>query len=252
MRIAIKFAYDGKFFHGFARQPDLKTVEGDLINALVKQNIIKDLNESFFRIGSRTDKGVSALGNVVAFNTNFFKKDIIKNLSDELENILIYGYAEVDSDFNPRYAKYRHYRYFLKNDGFDFEKLIDAANVFTGKHNFSNFARVESFKDPVRTIDNIVFSEENNIIIIDFFAQTFLWHQIRRIVSSLEKIGMGKIEKDQIINALNNPKEKFDFGLAPAEPLILQDVIYDFQFEKDINLFNKLKKMNNKLLKNLF
>ena len=43
MRLVIKFAYDGKKFHGYARQPNLKTVEGDLINNLIKQGIIKEL-----------------------------------------------------------------------------------------------------------------------------------------------------------------------------------------------------------------
>ena len=41
MRVAIKFAYDGRKFFGFARQPGLKTVEGGLINMLVKNGFTK-------------------------------------------------------------------------------------------------------------------------------------------------------------------------------------------------------------------
>ena len=74
MRIVIKFAYDGRKFHGYARQPNLKTVEGELVEALVKHNFLKDTKESVFRSASRTDKNVSALCNVVAFNTSNSEK----------------------------------------------------------------------------------------------------------------------------------------------------------------------------------
>ena len=77
MRIAVKFAYDGRIFHGYARQPHLKTVDGELINALMKYGIIHDTEESRFRSASRTDKGVSALCNVIASNTDFTKNRIL-------------------------------------------------------------------------------------------------------------------------------------------------------------------------------
>jgi tRNA pseudouridine38-40 synthase len=117
----------------------------------------------------------------------------------------------------------------------DFEKIINASECFTGEQNFSNFAKLESFKDPIRKIDNIVFDFKDDFIVIDFFAQTFLWNQIRRIISALIKIGNGKLEKKQIYIALENPDIKADFGLAPAEPLILKDIFYDFEFEVNKN-----------------
>ena len=73
MRIAIKFAYDGSNFYGYARQPLLRTVEGELIRGLIKHGIIEDTNDSCFRSASRTDKGVSAICNVAAFDTIFSK-----------------------------------------------------------------------------------------------------------------------------------------------------------------------------------
>lgn len=251
MRIAIKFAYDGRKFHGYARQPNLKTVEGELIEALVKCSIIEDARESIFRPSSRTDKGVSALCNIVAFNTNHLKKDILQKLSDELQDIFVYGIADVEPNFNPRYAKQRQYRYYLKTNGFDIDKIIITSNVFAGTHNFSNFARVESFKDPVRTIDNIIFSSENGFLIIDFYAQTFLWHQIRRIVSALIKVGSDKLEKEEIVKALANSNEIFDFGVAPAEPLILKDIFYNFDFEYDKSQLKKKEQLEKNIISSL-
>jgi len=240
VRVAVKFAYNGKNFYGYARQPCLKTVEGELIKSLVKHGFIKDTNESRFRSASRTDKGVSALSNVVAFYTNASKKSILTSLYKDLSSILVYGIKEVDPEFNPRYAKLRQYRYYLLTDDLDIEKIMKTSACFTGEHNFSNFSKLESFKDPIRTINNIIFNIENDFIVIDFFAQTFLWHQIRKIASALIKIGNGKLEKSQIIEALESPLKNIDFGLAPAEPLILKDIFYDFDFEYDKKLLKKL------------
>lgn len=235
MLIAIKFAYDGRAFHGYARQPKLKTVEWEIINSLLKNNLIKDAKKSMFRSASRTDKGVSALGNVIAFNTEVTKKQIINDLFDENSSIIYYGIKEVKNDFYPRYAKLRQYRYYLNSNDLDFEKIINASDCFTGIHNFSNFAKLEPFKDPIRKIDNIVFDFEDDFMVIDFFAQTFLWNQIRRIISALIKIGNDKLEKKQIIEALKYPDKKIDFGLAPSEFLILKDIFYDFEFDVDKN-----------------
>lgn len=251
MHIAVKFAYDGRKFNGYARQPRLKTVEGEIIKALVKHGFIEDTSESFFRSASRTDKGVSALSNVIAFKTDVTKKRILQDLSDGFTYIVIYGIKEVESGFNPRYANMRWYRYYLLKGDLDIEKIVLSAASFTGEHDFSNFARVEPFREPVRTIDNIVFTEEEDFLVVDFYAQTFLWHQIRRVISSLEKIGRGELAKEQIVEALCNPDKKVDFGLASAKPLILKDIIYDFDFEFDKKLLNKLDDLERKIISTL-
>ena len=72
-------------------------------------------------------------------------------------------------------------------------------------------------------------------------------HLAKAIVEMIEKIGNCSIcfnlteeEKLQIIEALENPFRIVDFGLAPAEPLILKDIFYDFDFEYDKRQLNKL------------
>jgi len=251
MYIALKFSYDGRKFNGYARQPQLKTVEGEIIKALIKNGFIEDTAVSNFRSASRTDKGVSALGNVVAFNTDASRKNIFQMLKNDLDDILVYGIKKVEPNFYPRYAKQRRYRYYLKNKNIYYDKLIAAASSFAGEYNFSNFAKLEDFKEPVRTIDNIIINNQNDFVIMDFYAQTFLWNQIRRMISAIEKTGIGKIEKEEIIEALHNPNKKVDFGLAPAEPLILMDIIYDFEFEYDKKLRNSLDKFEESIVSSL-
>jgi len=247
MKIALKFAYNGKEYNGYARQPQQKTVEGEIIKSLIHNRFIEDTDDSNFRSASRTDKGASALGNVIAFTTDVYPQNILELLNDDLQDIIFYGFNEVKFDFYPRYAVQRRYRYYLRDNKFNINKIKAATIAFAGEYDFSNFARIEQHKDPIRSIENILIDFKKDFIIFDFFAQTFLWNQIRRIISALVKIGMEKIEKEQIIEALQNPNNKVDFGLAPAEPLILTDIIYDFEFK----LENKFHRLLNDLEKNI-
>jgi tRNA pseudouridine38-40 synthase len=251
MRIAMKFAYNGTQFHGYARQPNVKTIEDELFKILLSNNIITDLKTDCVRTASRTDKGVSALGNIIAFNTDSWDPKKIQHLSKKNTNIFIYGWSQVPPDFYPRYARQRIYRYYLKKDQMDLEKLYQTASVFTGEHNFCNFARIEPLKDPIRTIDTIVFSEQKSFIIIDFYAQTFLWNQIRRIVSALQKVAIDKLTQKQVELALNHSEKKVDYGLAPPEPLLLKDVIYDFEFTYEKNTKQNLRRFEQSIVLSL-
>jgi len=251
MRIALKFAYDGQKFAGYARQPNRKTVEGELLTALITHGFIDDAKTSCFRSASRTDKGVSAFGNVVAVNTDVSKEQMIQELQEIIPNIFVYGIQNVDLDFYPRYAKLRIYRYYLVNKGFVVDDVFSAAAVFTGEHNFKNFARVEEGKNPLRTIDAIVVSEEKKFLVFDFYAQNYLWNQIRRLMSAIEKVGLKKLTKKHLSDALNNPEKKVDFGLSPAEPLILKDIVYDFAFEYNKNTEQRLYNFERTIISSL-
>jgi len=103
MRIALKIAYDGTRFYGFQRQPDLRTVEGDIIKVLKKLRIIEDVREANFKGASRTDRGVSAFGNVIAFDTAKPELTEPRILNHHLRDIWILGKAEVPEDFHPRF-----------------------------------------------------------------------------------------------------------------------------------------------------
>jgi len=248
MRVALKFAYDGKHFSGYARQPGQRTVEQELLDQLIGRKILGDAKTSCFRTASRTDRGVSALGNVCAFDTTCSKEKILSKLTEDLSDVFIYGVQSVEPGFYPRHATRREYRYYLKRNDLDVDALLSAAGLFTGEHNFQNFARVEPLKKPVRTIDNIVIVEKQDFLILDFYAQTFLWNQIRRIVSALEKRGKGVLSNEQIHAALEHPEQKIDFQMAAPEPLILKDVVYDFSFEYVKDYKKNLQSFENRIV----
>jgi len=224
MRIAIKIGYDGSKFNGFAMQPRKKTVEGEILHTLKKTGIIENRKKAKFQYAARTDKGVNALGNVISFNC---KGNALKVMQD-IKDIWIMGYAYVDEHFNPRYCLSKTYRYYLYDDGFDFDTLKKAAMLFKGEHDFSYFARIDA-RNPIRKIDKIDIRKKGKIIKIDFEGKSFLWHQIRRIVAAIIKVGRGKANMEDILNALNKIK-RVNFGIAPPENLVLLDVKYNFDF----------------------
>ena len=171
------------------------------------------------------------------------------------DNIVIYALKIVDPDFYPRYAKQRIYRYYLRRQNQELETIISCASLFKGTHNFSNFARIEPTKDPIRTIDDIKIKQTKDFIIIEFYAQTFLWHQIRRIISAINQTDKNHLSQDEIIKALLHPEKRIDFGLASSKPLILMDIKYDFSFKEDqeeIKKKNELRKQIIHEIKYLF
>lgn len=227
---ALRLAYDGRAFHGSTVQPGITTIEGCLRKCLERAKIIQ--KNSPIRFASRTDAGVSALGNVVVIETTLHRDAIAPLANKLLENIWIIGVSPVSSAFNSRHARLRWYRYFLLKDGIDLELAKSAASLFVGRHDFSNFARVEAEKNPVRTLDSIEMSESGHFLLFDIKGQTFLWNMVRRIMSAVRSAGLGKISLSDIQRALM-VEVKVDLGLAPSENLVLMDISYaNVSFEK--------------------
>ena len=155
-RTALKIAYIGTHFHGFQRQPDVRTVEEELIYHLRKLGYIDDLKASRFRIAGRTDAGVHSLGNVISFQSE--KEVRVNQINNSLpDDIQIIAWAPVRFGFKPRYAQMRWYRYILFEENLDMDLLRQTAEVFKGTHNFTNFTKRKQ-KTTERTIEDIIIS----------------------------------------------------------------------------------------------
>lgn len=234
-RVALKIAYLGTDYYGFQRQPGLTTVEGEILSALEKVGAVKDTDKCGFGVAGRTDRGVHSLGNVITFLTE--ERVIINQINDALPlSIRVIAQAKVPLHFKARYALSRHYRYLLplmSDDVLpDFEKMAEAAEVFRGTHDFTNFSK-KSERNPVRTIDEIEVKERKDRIQFDVFGESFLWNMVRKIVSVLLTVGNGELPV-QIIDELFNPLKDFCIMPTPPEGLILMDVIYsDIKFDED-------------------
>jgi len=226
VRVALRIAYDGTLFHGSARQPGLRTVEGETEYALQKIGAIADLASSRFMFASRTDAGVSALGNVVAIDTAFPPSGIVGAFNSVARDVTATGYAEVGPDFDPRHALYRTYRYQLSGKH-DLEGLRRHAALFVGVHDFRSFSR--EAEESVRSIDQIIVRPRGEFTAIEVQAQGFLWNMVRRIVAALLALEQGTATETEVVEALQGTRT-VDLGAAPPEPLVLVEVDHGIEY----------------------
>ncbi len=234
-RIALKFAYDGSKFSGFQRQPGRLTVEGSLVRALERVDAIKSARECGYRSSSRTDSGVSSLGNVVSFRTRFEAAEVCSAINSKMEDVWAYSAVEVPEDFNPRAAKQRWYRYYLAKSGQDLDLMRELASRFVGVHDFSGYAKLDA-RNPMRRIDSIDVSDDHGLFYsVDFRAESFLWNMVRRIVWMMNEGASGRIPQEVVGPA--SPKRPVRIGLSPPEYLVLMDIDCGIEFPVDTRAF---------------
>lgn len=220
-RVALKFAYDGARFYGFQRQPGKVTVEGELVTALVKVGAIESARECGYRSSSRTDRGVSAMGNLISIRTSFPAASLCSAINSEMEGVWAYSAVIVPEEFNPRAAKQRWYRYYLAKAGQD-PKLMNAlARRFVGVHDFSGYAQKDK-RNPMRKIDSIDVLDAGMFYAIDFKAESFLWNMVRRIVWMVNEGSSGRMASESV--GPDPARRPTRVGLAPPEYLVLMDI----------------------------
>ena len=223
----MKFGYNGGAFYGYQRQPNVWTVEGDIISACLKMSAFRDIAEADFSSASRTDRGVHALGNVAAFNTDFDPVELVEGLNATCRDILFHSYLGVNASFSPRRAKMRHYRYLLFEE-VDETALRAAFDAFVGRKDFKNFSK-SGARGRYRTVESIDLAKRDDCFIIDFRGTSFLHNMLRRITSAALSVAEGSATMEEIDNALQG-KHSRSFGLAPPQYLILMDVDYGMKF----------------------
>jgi tRNA pseudouridine38-40 synthase len=229
-RIALKFAYDGSGFYGFQRQPEKITVEGELVRALARIGAIRSARDCGYRSSSRTDRGVSALGNIISFRTSFSLSRLCSAINSKMEGVWAYSAIEVPDDFNPRAARQRWYRYYLANTGQNPELMREIASRFVGVHDFSGYARKDK-RNPMRKIDSIEISDAGIFYAVDFRAESFLWNMVRRIVWMISEGSSGRMPVNSI--GPKSPKKPVRVGLSPPEYLVLMDIDCGIEFPTD-------------------
>lgn len=239
--IKISYQYDGSSFMGFQRQPNQRTVQGEIEKSLfhiLREKI--DLTSS-----GRTDRGVHAIQQVSNFFTavNIPSDRLFYALSRNLpEDILLLQVEEVDSEFHARFsAKTRSYRYCItwKKNPFEHrykayvkEKIestefLKILQVFVGKHNFQNFRLQDSaFANPMREIYSISVEEVENGMNIDIVANAFLKSQIRIMIGTALQVYFGKVEGNRITRMLEELETEFPKYLADSSGLYLYRIEY--------------------------
>ncbi len=256
MRYFIKVFYDGTQYFGYQRQPKFPTVEENIIKGLKNTGFIDSAKQSNFKSASRTDKHVSAIGNVFAFNTEDEPLLGLINSKISLDySILCWAKSKVPSTLSPRTSISKKYWYVLPweylNNTTDLSIIRSLCKKFEGTHNFKLFCK-NDHRNTIRSIDQVNVKKFMNIVIFEFVGESFLWAQIRRIMFYLLNYSTFSSKYQDVEHLLEKPEQVKNLYLRSADPHYL--VLIDHYFENiewtvnDI-IINKLKKIiKNKLL----
>ncbi len=237
-------SYDGSRYEGWQRQTRTKeTIQGKL-----EETLEKVTGEKGQVIGAgRTDAGVHALGQYA--NVHLEGPYPAEKLEDAWnwalpDDISIHRLEEKEDRFHSRFsARTKHYRYRIRmssekdvfarryvwqlGEKLDVDAMKKGAALLLGTHDFTSFCGNRHMKkSAVRTVEDIVLTEERGELHLDFWGDGFLQNMIRIMVGTLVEIGEGKREADSIPSVFE-AKDRSGAGFtAPPQGLCLVEVIY--------------------------
>ena len=226
VRYAFMVAYDGARYFGFVRQPGQTTVEAELLRVFRQYGLYRQLKEAKYRVAARTDRGVSAIGQIVALDV--LKEPMLQELNAALpEDIAVLTAVEVKPNFNPRtQALSKHYRYVCEAPpAFGLSTARQAAKLLEGIHDLRHFCKHEHGKSTAGELKYARVRKQKQILVFDFIAPAFLWQQVRRMVWAVLAIGTGKLGLDEFENMIEG-WAKQAARPASAEGLFLVSVRY--------------------------
>lgn len=238
----LDFSYDGSGFSGYAIQPGLRTVQGEMQSALCKV-----LGEVRTHVAGRTDAGVHAHHQVVNVET---ERDIVPEMLQRSLNrmlgpeVAFQSVIRVDPEFHARYhATRRTYRYFVLNrrwpDPFrarttwhyryplDLDRLNSAVGHVVGEHEFISMCRKREGKSTRRNVVAAQWrSAPEDVMAFEISADSFCHQMVRSIVALSVEIGRGNGEPEDVPAILEGANRNAAKGAAPAKGLFLWRVDY--------------------------
>jgi tRNA pseudouridine38-40 synthase len=206
MRLRLTIEYDGTGFHGWARQPDLRTVEGVVQEALVAAFP----RWSGLAVAGRTDAGVHATGQVASVDVEGGPPPrwAAVALNGALpDDVAVLSAEETSSDFHARFsARSRTYRYrVLARERspalearrslwwprpVDLDALSAAALVLRGEHDFQAFTPTETRHDSFRRkVFRAEWERDGDRLDFVVTADSFLRHMVRSLVGTMLESG---------------------------------------------------------------
>ncbi|MDD2922388.1 MAG: tRNA pseudouridine(38-40) synthase TruA [Anaerolineales bacterium] len=236
-------AYDGSGFQGSQRQANIRTVQGEFEKALGTLN----WSAHAVILSGRTDSGVHATGQVVAFDLEWAHSAdaLLHALNANLpHDLAVRSLSLASEDFHPRFdAVSRKYRYRLFGDAIrdplrekflwrvhppvDGNALSQNAGVFLGTHDFAAFGSPTTPKGTTtRTVTESEWKQmPDGEWRYEVRADAFLYRMVRRLVFAQVSLAQGRLSAADIQRALAK-QGKFPTGMAPAQGLTLVEVMY--------------------------
>lgn len=231
MRWLVRLGYDGSAFYGWARQPGLRTVEGEILRGLVRSGLVPSGPRARLEVASRTDRGVSAVGNAIAVSTDRAGTILLRALNGISPELFFTAATPLPSGYRVRSAVRRVYLYFEPAGDRDLERWQRAALLFSGTVDVRSFGRGLPTGEPVlRTIESVRVDRDGEMFVVGVRAPSFVWGMVRKIVAALREVDGGRLTTTRLSAALSG-RARLTLPMAEPERLLLWDVEYPFPWE---------------------
>jgi tRNA pseudouridine38-40 synthase len=241
--IKLSIQYDGSRYHGWQAQSDRPTIQAEITGAIArltgKQVIVNG--------ASRTDAGVSALGQVanIKIDTPIPMENLAKALTEILpDDIAVAEAVDAPDEFDAiSSVKSKLYRYTIytgpvrpvlqikhcwhRPGRLNITDMAEAAKLLICTKDFKSFASAaDTRQSSVRTVTRCDVKADGEWIYIDVEADGFLYNMVRNIVGTLVEIGRGRWKPEKITEILE-AKDRIAAGpIAPAAGLCLMRIDY--------------------------
>lgn len=246
-RYRATLAYDGSGYQGFQRQAaGVLTIQG-----AVEQAIQQVTQQTVTVIGSgRTDAGVHATGQVIAFDVvwNHADHDLLRALNAVLPAQIALQNMTRHAGFHPRYdARARHYAYTVVNASqrqpllrqyawhiwgrLDTDAMFAVGDMLVGEYDFATFGQPPQGTNTVR----VIFRSEWTVypeyygqrLVYRVEGNAFLQHMVRRMVGMMVDVGLGAMSVKAFAAAFKAADIAQSGSVAPPQGLVLEAVYYD-------------------------
>ena len=246
MRIRLDVAYDGTDFHGWAAQPGLRTVEGELSAALVT---VLRVPEVALTCAGRTDSGVHARGQVAHTDLAGLPEGA-EQLSRRLNGVLrddvrVHRAVEAPDGFDARFsAIWRRYAYrvadrpevvdplrrgqvLARSRPVDEAMMNAAALTLLGEHDFAAFCKQREGATTIRNLIDLRWEREpDGLLVAHVRADAFCHSMVRSLVGCLLAVGDGRRSVEWAAEVLAAERRDSAVTVAPALGLTLEEVAY--------------------------
>ena len=253
VRLRLDLSYDGADFSGWAMQPGLRTVQGNLEEALAT---VLRIPRPRLTVAGRTDAGVHARGQVAHVEipiTSFAavvgrserrpEDALVSRLTGVLDSDVVVRSVNVaPAGFDARFsAIWRRYSYRIV-DGvpdpltrgwhvyhrrpLDHVAMNSAGHLLLGEHDFLAYCKPREGATTIRTLRSLAVERVDGVVEVNVSADAFCHSMVRSLVGALLAVGEGRREVSWPAHMLAAVRRDSSIALAPPHGLVLEEVGY--------------------------
>jgi len=255
MRLRLDLAYDGTGFRGWARQPGLRTVQGELEDAL---DTVLRTTGSRLTVAGRTDSGVHARGQVAHLDLDEADLEAVRGRDEgpavgallrRLNGVVggdlrLYRVSVAPAGFDARFsASWRRYAYRIADDvtaidplhrthvvawsrSLDLDAMNEAAAGLVGLNDFAAFCKKREGATTIRSLLDLSWTKVDGVAEATVRADAFCHSMVRSLVGCMTAVGEGRRDPAWATEVLLGRHRDPAIAVAPAHGLTLEEVCY--------------------------